>query len=320
MKHIYLILDNTHCSMSNISKSKVSLVTGSSTGIGYETCLALARNGFVTCATMRDKKKSGDLERIARNENLLIKVFEMDVDKDKSVYAAIEKITTEFGKIDILVNNAGYGLFGALEDFSMDEIKNQFETNVFCVIRVIRKVLPTMRQQESGIIINISSIAGLVGVPSQSAYCAAKFAVEGLSEALSFELEPFGIKLILIEPGVINTEFVKDLVVPSNNYGIDKNRDLVNLSYDGEEKKSLSLYSNTVDKFLSFYYDAMSNAPHPHLVADEIIQAIANSPNNKNGCTPLRIIVGKDSKEYSKLKKELSDKDFHELLKKNLLK
>ena len=210
--------------------------------------------------------------------------------------------------------------FGALEDFSMDEIKNQFETNVFGVIRVIREVLPIMRRQKNGIIINISSISGLAGVPTQSAYCATKFAVEGLSEALSFELESFGIKLILIEPGVINTEFVKDLVVPSNKYGIGKNSELVSPSYDGEKKKSVSLYSNTVDKFLSFYYNAMSNAPHPHLVADEIIQAIANSSNSEIGATPLRIAVGKDSKEYSKLKKELSDKDFHELLKKNLLK
>ena len=103
----------------------------------------------------------------------------MDVNIDRSVYEAIEKITTEFGKIDILVNNAGYGLFGDFEDFTMVEIKNQFETNVFGVIRVIREVLPIMRQQKAGIIINISSISGLAGVPTQSAYCATKFAVEG---------------------------------------------------------------------------------------------------------------------------------------------
>src|ERR687898_841813 len=161
--------------MSNNDKSKVALVTGSSTGIGFETCLALARNGFNTCATMRDKSKSRILEKIARSENL---------------------------QINVLVNNAGYGLFGALEDFSMDEIKNQFDTNVFGVIRVIREVLPIMRLQKNGIIINISSLSGLAGIPTQSVYCATKFAVEGLSEALSFELEPFGIKLILIEPGV----------------------------------------------------------------------------------------------------------------------
>lgn len=163
--------------MSNIGNSRVALVTGSSTGIGYETCLALARNGFVTCATMSDNKKSGDLEKIARKENLRIKIFEMDVDKDNSVCSAVGQITTEFGKINILVKNAGYGLFGAFEDFSMLEIKNQFETNVFGMIRVIREVLPTMRQQKSGIIVNISSISGLAGFPTQSAYCATKFAV-----------------------------------------------------------------------------------------------------------------------------------------------
>ena len=260
------------------------------------------------------------MEKIARNENLQIKVFDMDVDKDNSVYDTIEKIITEFGKINVLVNNAGYGLFGALEDFSMDEIKNQFETNVFGVIRVIRGVLPTMRQQKGGIIINISSLSGLAGIPTQSAYRATKFAVEGLSEALSFELEPFGIKLILIEPGVINTEFVKDLVVPANKYGIDKGEGLVSPSYSNEKRSPLSIYSNTVDKFLSFYYSAMSHAPHPHVVADEIIRAIANSSSNEDKTTPLRSSIGNDSKEYSKLKKELSDRDFHELLKKNLLK
>jgi NAD(P)-dependent dehydrogenase (short-subunit alcohol dehydrogenase family) len=108
--------------MSNNDKSKVALVTGSSTGIGFETCLALARNGFNTCATMRDKSKSRNLKKIARSENLQIKVFEMDVDKDNSVCDTIEKIATEYGIINVLVNNAGYGLFGALADFSMDEM------------------------------------------------------------------------------------------------------------------------------------------------------------------------------------------------------
>ena len=306
--------------MSNNDKSKVALVTGSSTGIGFETCLALARNGFDTCATMRDKTKSKILEKIARSENLQIKVFEMDVDNDNSVCDTIEKIAIECGKINVLVNNAGYGLFGALEDFSMDEIKNQFDTNVFGVIRVIREVTPIMRQQKNGIIINISSLSGLAGIPTQSVYCATKFAVEGLSEALSFELEPFGIKLILIEPGVINTEFVKDLVVPANKYGIDKGGELVSPSYNNEKRIPLSTYSNTVDKFLSYYYSAMSHAPHPHVVADEIVRAIANTSSNEDKNTPLRSTVGNDSKEYSKLKKELSDRDFHELLKKKLLK
>ncbi len=244
----------------------------------------------------------------------------MDMDKANSVCDTIEKIAIEYGKINVLVNNAGYGLFGALEDFLMDEIKNQFDTNVFGVIRVISEVLPIMRQQKNGIIINISSLSGLAGIPTQSIYCATKFAVEGLSEAHSFELDPFGIKLVLIEPGVINTEFVNDLIVPTNKYGIDKGGGLVRPSYNNENRIPLSIYSNTVNKFLSFYYSAMSHTPHPHVVADEIVRAIANSSSNDNKNTPLRSSVGNDSKEYSKLKKELSDRDFHELLKKNLLK
>jgi NAD(P)-dependent dehydrogenase (short-subunit alcohol dehydrogenase family) len=124
---------------------RVAVVTGSSTGIGYETSLALANNGYLTYATVRDIQKSTEIERIANVENIPLKIVEMNVDNDKSVKDTIEKITREHGRIDILVNNAGYGLFGALEDLEMNEIKKQFETNVFGVIRVIQNVLPAMR-------------------------------------------------------------------------------------------------------------------------------------------------------------------------------
>lgn len=126
----------------------VAVVTGSSTGIGFETSLALSRKGFRTCATMRDTQKSVHLENIARQEELPIKVFEMNVDKDNSVISTIQKIVNEYGRIDILVNNAGYGLFGALEDFTILDIKKQFETNVFGMVRTIQNVLPTMRLQK----------------------------------------------------------------------------------------------------------------------------------------------------------------------------
>lgn len=137
---------------------KVAVVTGSSTGIGLETCLALAQNGFLTCATIRNLQKSDEIESIAQKENIPIKVFEMNVDDDKSINTAITRIENEYGRIDVLVNNAGYGLFGALEAFTMDEIKKQFESNVFGVIRVIQKVLPTMRKQRSGMIVNKLSL------------------------------------------------------------------------------------------------------------------------------------------------------------------
>jgi NAD(P)-dependent dehydrogenase (short-subunit alcohol dehydrogenase family) len=257
----------------------VAVVTGSSTGIGFETSLMLARNGYFTYATMRDIQKSKEIERIAQEENLPIRIVEMDVDNDNSVKTTIEKIISERNRIHILVNNAGYGLFGALEDLPMEEIKRQYETNVFGVIRVSQNVLPIMRSQRDGIIINISSVSGLAGIPSQSVYVSTKFALEGLSESLSFEVETYGIKIILIEPGVINTGFVEDLVVP-DKYNINKNRQAIQKAVN-RENNSLSYYNNTIEKFLSFYYPAMSNAPHPKIVANEIIQAIEKVSNEK---------------------------------------
>ena len=298
---------------------KVAVVTGSSTGIGYETSLALANNGYFTYATVRDTQKSKEIERIAHEKNIPLKIIEMNVDNDNSVKDTIEKITSEYGRIDILVNNAGYGLFGALEDLEMNEIKKQFETNVFGIMRVIKNVLPAMRLQRTGIIVNISSISGLAGIPSQSAYAGTKFAVEGLSESLSYELEPFGIKIVLIEPGVINTEFVQDLVVPTDRYGIDKNRNQINISNFNTGNTSFSFYHDTIKKFLSFYYNAMRNAPHPRIVADEIIQAIEKVSNETNAMPIIRIAVGNDSKKYSKLKKELQDNEFHKVIRGDLL-
>ena len=300
------------------STHRLAIVTGSSTGIGFETSLMLARNGYFTYATMRNIQKSKEIERIAQQENLPIRIVEMDVDNDNSVKTTIEKIISERNRIDILVNNAGYGLFGALEDLPMEEIKRQYETNVFGVIRVSQNVLPIMRSQRDGIIINISSVSGLAGIPSQSVYVSTKYALEGLSESLSFEVETYGIKIILIEPGVINTGFVEDLVVP-DKYNINKNRQSVQKAVN-RDNNSLSYYNNTIEKFLSFYYSAMSNAPHPKIVANEIIQAIEKVSNKKEEVGPfLRVPVGSDAKKYSKLKRELADSEYHKLLKKDLL-
>jgi NAD(P)-dependent dehydrogenase (short-subunit alcohol dehydrogenase family) len=296
---------------------KVAVITGSSTGIGFETSLMLARNGYFTYATMRNTQKSKEIERITQQENLPIKIVEMDVNNDNSVKTTIKKIIRERNRIDVLVNNAGYGLFGALEDLPMEEIKRQYETNVFGVIRVSQNVLPIMRSQRYGIIINISSISGLAGIPSQSVYVSTKFALEGLSESLSFEVETYGIKTILIEPGVINTRFVEDLVVPEM-YNINKNGQAVQKAVN-RDNNSLSYYNNTIEKFLSFYYSAMINAPHPRIVANEIIQAIEKVSNEKKVGPFLRVPVGSDAKKYSKLKRELTDSEYHKLLKKDLL-
>src|SRR5919109_2825516 len=189
---------------------KTAIVTGGSSGIGLDTSVTLARNGFLTYATIRNLDKSSIVKVAAEKERLPIKIVQLDVTHYQSVNNAIQTIVSETGRIDVLVNNAGYGLIGAFEDLSIDEIKNLYETNLFGLIRVTQAVLPIMREQKSGIIINVSSGAGLFGYPGGSAYVSTKFAVEGLSESISYELDQFGIKVVLIEPGFIKTNFVTD--------------------------------------------------------------------------------------------------------------
>src|SRR6476620_5637718 len=194
--------------MSEANRQKVAVVTGSSSGIGYATSLMLARNGFHTYASARNINKSANLQSTADAERLSLKPIQLDVADDSSVKAAVEKIVSEKGRIDVLINNAGYGLFGAFEDLSLDEIKAQFETNFFGVVRVTQHVLPIVRTMHDrgvgdGIVVNVGSINGKIAFPVLSVYSATKFAIEGLSESIAYELEPFGIKVILIEPGRI---------------------------------------------------------------------------------------------------------------------
>ena len=195
---------------------KVALVTGSSSGIGLETALALARDGFHTFASMRDIGKAVELEHSAKKENLSIDVIELDVDKEESIVSAINKVVTDGGRLDVLVNNAGYGQFGCTEDVSIDDFRKQFETNFFSIVRIIQEVSPIMRNQNSGIIVNISSVVGKIGLPGSPAYISSKFALEGLSECLRYELGQFGIKTTLIEPGVTKTNFYNSMKIPES--------------------------------------------------------------------------------------------------------
>lgn len=309
-----------------MEKQSIAVVTGSSTGIGFETSLLLARNGFYTYATMRDRLKADKIEKIANKENLPLEVLSMDVDNDDSVRNAIHKIIDEKKKIDILVNNAGYGLFGALEDISIEEIKKQFETNLFGAIRTIKEILPTMRKQKNGIIINVSSIAGVVGIPAECIYVSTKFALEGLTESISYELQPYGIKVVLVEPGVINTNFVPNIKFPKP---IDnklqqpllkeeeEKKPKVNHSNNDIKKKNSSHYSNTIDIFLSHYYPAMKNALLPKEVATVILEAIKNASNSSE-CL-YRYLVGGDAKTFAQAKKNMSDSQLHEFISNKLL-
>jgi NAD(P)-dependent dehydrogenase (short-subunit alcohol dehydrogenase family) len=289
----------------------IALVTGSATGIGFETSLALARNGIHTFATMRHLQRVGSIERVAEKESLPLSIIEMDVNVEDSVRRTVTRIIDEKKRIDILVNNAGYGLFGALEDISLNEIREQFETNYFGAIRVMKHVIPTMRRQRSGILINVSSIAGVVGIPGECVYSSSKFALEGLSESISYELQPYGIKVVLIEPGVINTNFVSNIRFPSKSQY---------RSMQAKGRKNnypLSHYSETVDAFLSHYYFAMKNAPPSILVSTTVIEAITNA--SKSSQSLFRYQVGQDSKSLAACKKIMSDAQVQAYVKERLL-
>jgi NAD(P)-dependent dehydrogenase (short-subunit alcohol dehydrogenase family) len=186
---------------------KTAIVTGTSSGFGLSTSIELARKGFTVIAAMRNRHKSSGLLEEARKHGVQsrIIVFELDVTDENSVLAFRTRVLDEFGKVDVLINNAGYAGAGFVEEISMDEYRRQFETNVFGVIAVTKAFLPVMRKNRHGCIINVSSISGKVAFPGLSPYIASKYALEGWSESLRLEMQPFGVKVILIEPGSYKT-------------------------------------------------------------------------------------------------------------------
>jgi len=188
--------------MSNITE-KVILITGASSGIGKVCAEYLAQEGHRVFGTSRRALFPPESAAPGR-----VTMLQMDVNQEDSVHRGVDFILREAGHLDVAVNNAGIHIAGAVEDTSVEEAKKQFETNFFGVLRVCRAVLPGMRERQSGYIVNISSIGGLVGLPYQGFYSATKFALEGMTEALRMEVRPFGIKVLLIEPGDIRTEHV----------------------------------------------------------------------------------------------------------------
>jgi NAD(P)-dependent dehydrogenase (short-subunit alcohol dehydrogenase family) len=274
-----------------MSESRVAVVTGSSSGIGFEISLILARHGFKTYATMRDLQKSSTLRSIADKEKIYLKCVQLDVTNDISVKQAIETIVNEANKIDILVNNAGYGLSGAFEDLLINEIKLQFDTNYFGLIRATQAVLPIMRNQSAGIIVNISSGLGRFGIATSSAYASSKFAIEGLTESISYELEPFGIRTILVEPGIIKTNFIKAAVLAEKS------------------KDPNSPYFQFMNNMENGMKKLIENGECPEYVAKVVLDAI-NDSNPK-----LRYLAGKDVEHIMEIKNKISDEDFHNMIK-----
>jgi NAD(P)-dependent dehydrogenase (short-subunit alcohol dehydrogenase family) len=277
------------------SGRKIAVVTGCSTGIGLETSQLLAKAGFHTYATVRNVNTAEALRNVSDKGDLPIHVIELDVNGDKSVKDAIDKIMRESKRIDVVVNNAGYGQEGALEDLSMDEIKAQFETNLFGAIRVMKAVLPIMRKQGGGTIINISSVLGRVAFPLFSAYHATKFALEGLSESMRYESEPFGIQVILVEP----------LAVKSNFFS--------NLKVGQMATESSSPYESMVQAMHNAWDHVSDQATPPEEVAKVVLRAVTDK------IPSMRYMVGRDAIQMIEEKKRMSDLEFEGLIKQQFL-
>jgi NAD(P)-dependent dehydrogenase (short-subunit alcohol dehydrogenase family) len=231
---------------------KVVLITGASSGIGLETAKLFQTKNWEVVATMRSPEKAEDLQKIAN-----IECLKLDVTDTDSIAAAIAETLEKFGRIDVVINNAGYGLLGPFEAASDEQVRRQFETNVFGLMNVCREIIPLFRNQKRGTIVNISSISGLAALPFSSLYAASKFAIEGFSESLQYELDPFGIRVKLIEPGSIKTDF----------YG---------RSEEVAQKDGLAIYDERLEKFLEFMNKGGAEAPDGSIVAQTIYDAVTD--------------------------------------------
>lgn len=255
------------------------LITGASSGIGRATALRFQAEGWNVIATMRDPSGS-DLAELDR-----VLVTRLDVTDTTSITAAISAGIDRFGAIDVLLNNAGYGAYGPLEAFSADRIRRQFDTNVIGLLEVTKAVLPYMRARRSGTIVNISSIGGQITFPLGTLYHGTKFAVEGLSEALHYELEPLGIRVRIVQPGMIKTDFG-------------------GRSFDFAMDDSLSDYAPSAAAMGRLFGKLASNPSSPEIVADVIWQA-ANATDDQ-----LRFRAGADANDLLDRRKQQDDANF----------
>jgi NAD(P)-dependent dehydrogenase (short-subunit alcohol dehydrogenase family) len=270
-----------------MKSKRTVLVTGCSSGIGLATCHVLSRNNFMTYGTVRNLSKAKKIQDLINRENLSLKILRLDVNDNQSIKLAVKKILADTGRIDVLINNAGYGMFGPVEEITTQEVKKQFETNFFGTIRLIKPIVPIMRKQGNGTIVNISSMVGRFGVPLNSAYVSSKFAVEGLSESISFELEEFGIRVIVIEPGVVKSDFFHNVKVKGMNLE--------------------SPYHKLMERRVNFLDKAMKNSlTSSYDVADTILEAL-NSKDPK-----FRYVIGNDAINSLRMRNSLSDRKFME--------
>lgn len=228
---------------------KTVLITGTSSGIGKATVIYFAEKGWNVAATMRTPHKETELNKLPN-----VRLYALDVTDETSIKTAIDSAIADFGDIDVIVNNAGYGAVGIFEKATPEQIQKQFDTNVFGVMNVTRQILPHFRQKRSGTIINVTSMGGLITFPIYSVYHGTKWAIEGWSEALSYELKPLGIKVKTIEPGAIRTDFY------------DRSQDLF-------QNAAITDYDNYERVTLDNSQEAGETAPGPKVVAKEIFNA-----------------------------------------------
>lgn len=259
---------------------KTIFITGASSGIGQATARHFQANGWNVIATMRAPSEDNALANL---DNVL--VTRLDVTDAASIPVAVAAGIERFGKIDVLLNNAGYGAYGALEAFSMERIRRQFDTNVVGLLEVTKGVLPHMRKMRSGTIINISSIGGQITFPLGTLYHGTKFAVEGLSEALHYELEPLGIRVRIVEPGMIKT-----------NFG--------GRSFDFAMDKDLSDYAPTTEAMGRLFGKLASSPSEPETVA-QVIWDAANEQGDR-----LRFRAGADAERLLDARKSQDDGTF----------
>jgi len=260
------------------------LITGTSKGIGLEAALAFGRAGHKVHATMRKPSESPELARRAAEEELPITVATMDVDSDESVSGAIAAIRKEHGSIDVLVNNAGVERAGSVEELPLSEFRAVMETNYFGALRCIQAVAPQMRQRRSGCIINVSSVAGRLTNPPLAPYTASKWALEALSEALAGEMKTFGVRVAIVEPGIIDTAMARR----------------IGESADGSAYRQRA-------RFSALFTASLKNPVPPSLVAQKILE-IAES-----GTWQLRHLVGPDAVPLLEWRKSFSDEEWVEL-------
>lgn len=265
-----------------MTEGKVVLVTGASSGIGKETARTLLEERYTVYAAARRIDRMRDLEGLGAI------ALEMDITRDDDIVRAVNTIASAQGGIDILVNNAGFGMYGAMEDTSLDDARYQFEVNLFGLARLTQLALPHMREQHAGKIVNISSMGGRVYTPLGSWYHATKHALEGWSDCLRIEVAPFGIDVIVIEPGLIQTEFSEVMVRPML------------------ERSGNSAYADLAQKVARATRDSYErgNASSPSLIAGVISRAL------RAGRPRTRYVAGKWARPMIFLRKWFGDRVF----------